>query len=106
MPTSILNLVTATVPDLAARLGGQVTGPLSWFDGFWDFVTDNRVRLAREPAWAIAGVSRLPWSIVLLAPREPAGAVFESFLFVEEKDQRPGVTPPWPVSSVALGGTD
>ena len=106
MPTPILNLVTATVPDLAARLGGQVTGPLSWFDGFWDFVVENRVRLAREPSWAITGVSRLSWAIVLLVPDEPGGPVFESYLFVEAKDRRPGVAAPWPVSSVALGSAE
>ncbi|HEY7372118.1 MAG TPA: hypothetical protein VIF57_08175 [Polyangia bacterium] len=106
MPKPIVNLVGATVADLAARVGGQVTGPLSWFDGFWDFVVENRVRLAREPAWAIAGVSRLPWVIVLLAPGEAAVTQFEAYLFVEAKDHRPGVTAPWPVSSVALDSAE
>lgn len=85
-------------------LGGQVTTPGTWFDGFWDFVTDNRDRLTCEPAWEIQGCIRFPWALEALAPEDPARPLFELYVFVENKDARPGVSAPWPVSSVVLGG--
>jgi hypothetical protein len=84
-------------------LGGRVTAPGTWFDGFWDFVADNRDRLTCEPAWEIQGCVRHPWALEALAPEDPGRPLFELYLFVENKDQRPGVRAPWPVSSLVLG---
>jgi hypothetical protein len=87
-------------------LGGQVTTPGTWFDGFWDFVTDNRDRLTCEPAWEIQGCVGFPWALEALAPEAPVRPLFELYVFVESKDTRPGVSAPWPVSSIVLGGNE
>jgi hypothetical protein len=105
---SMSNPLTPFMGDALARvapvLGGRVTAAGSWFDGFWDFVAENRDRLKREAAWEIQGTVGPPWAVEILAPDDPAGPLCEVYVFVENKDRRPGVSPPWPVSSLDLGG--
>ena len=70
------NPLTAFLGDALARvapvLGGQVTTAGSCFDGFWDFVVDNRDRLTPEAAWEVQGTVGPPWALECLAPDDPA----------------------------------
>ena len=102
--------LTAFLGDALARvapvLGGRVTTAGSWFDGFWDFVVDNRDRLTGEAAWEVQGTVGPSWALECLAPDDPARPLFELYVFVERKDRRRGVSPPWPVSSMVVGGDE
>ena len=104
------NPLTAFLGDALARvaplLGGRVTKAGSWFDGFWDFVVDNRDRLTREAAWEVQGTVGRPWALECLASDDPARPLFELYVFVENKDRRPGLSPPWPVSTMVVGGDE
>jgi hypothetical protein len=104
MSNPLASFVEAEIAAIAARLGGAVTPAGAWFDGFWDFFVENRERLTRGPAWEISGASQLPWAIEMLAPEETDRPLFELYMFIEAKDSRQGVSAPWPVSSVLLGG--
>ena len=89
------NPLTAFLGDALARvapvLGGRVTTAGSWFDGFWDFVVDNRDRLTRDAAAPVL--------------------VLDEHVQLE---QRPGrivggqalERPRWPVSSMVVGGDE
>jgi len=104
------NPLTAFLGDALARvapvLGGRITTAGCWFDGFWDFVADNRDRLRHEAAWEVQGSVGPPWALECVASDDPARPLFELYVFVENKDGRPGVSPPWPVSSLVVGGDE
>jgi hypothetical protein len=107
MSNPVATLVNEEIAGIAARLGGQATRPGEWFDGFWDFFVENRDRLQDRSAWEIQGSgSAWPWAVEIFASDDVARPQLEVHLFVEAKDGRLGVSAPWPVSSVVLGGGD
>lgn len=103
----VVSEIERAMASLAPALGGHAGQPGHWFDGFWDFVVENRLRLQTGPAWEIDGFTmQLPWSLLVIASAAEAYPAAEIHLFVEAKDRRPSICAPWPVSSVTIPGND
>ena len=91
--------------SLATALNAKAGKPGRWFDGFWDFVVENRSRFLNGPAWEISGFTlQRPWSLLVLAAAAEADPPVEIYLFVEAKDRRPSIRAPWPVSTLTIPG--
>lgn len=91
--------------SLATTLAGKAEKPGRWFDGFWDFVMENRPRFLNGPAWELSGFTlQRPWSLLVLAAAAEAEPPAEIYLFVEAKDRRPSIRAPWPVSTLTIPG--
>ena len=101
----VVSEIGRAMASLEPDLGEQAVPPGRWFDGFWDFVVENRLRLQTGPVWEINGFTmQLPWSLLVLASAEEAYPIAEIYVFVEAKDRRPAISAPWPVSSVTIPG--
>ncbi len=100
-------LLAAHLPALARVLQaapGQ-DQPLSWFDGFWDFVVRERAALEASAAWHLAGAGAgLPWFFLCVRLSGIATEPWQVHVFIELKCP-PGSGPaPWPVSSITVPG--
>lgn len=99
---------TAAVSEVARRRGlcASQGNPLGWFDGFWDFVTTERVRLERSVAWRVSdgGPHTPDW--ILMYWRAAANEDAQLDIFVECRDYRPGARAPWPVTTIYLHNSE
>lgn len=103
----VVSEIERAMASLEPGLGKQVVPPGRWFDGFWDFVVENRLRLQTGPCWEINGFTlQLPWSLLVIASAEDAYPIAEIYVFVEAKDRRSEIRAPWPVSSVTIPVND
>lgn len=103
----LISAIEQAMAPLEKALDGCRGSAGDWFDGFWDFVVENRERIKAGPAWEINGyATQRPWSLIIISTTTAAHPVVEIYLFVEDKDYRASARAPWPVCSVVIPGND
>ncbi len=93
--------VAAALNRLASERHGHVVAPITWFDGFWDFVVSHREHVERGITLGVSGLcdrGNLPW--LAFYWESEAGPHVD--IMMEARDYRAGSVAPWPVSSIYL----
>ena len=96
--------IVLALQELGTREGAVygANNAAGWFDGFWDFFVRERANIARSASWWVSGTE---WFVLFWERQTDEGGVEPRLdIFVENKDRRPGVVAPWPVSTIHLDG--